>query len=116
MGETLNLLFRSREDNTFELQVKESWSGRVVSGSFVPPYKTRQLNSLLKKLNTFESDDQELLNIGQRLFLALCGSETPGASRRESSEQSVQAMLRGVIQRTLKRRGTVALTLVFTAE
>ncbi len=116
MGETLNLLFRSREDNTFELQVKESWSGRVVSGSFVPPYKTRQLNALLKKLNTFESDDQELLNIGQRLFLALCGSETPGASRRESSEQSVQAMLRGVIQRTLKRRGTVALTLVFTPQ
>ncbi|HEX9132358.1 MAG TPA: tetratricopeptide repeat protein, partial [Ktedonobacteraceae bacterium] len=116
MGETLNLLFRDREDGTFELQVKESWSGRVVSGSFVPPYKTRQLNTLLKKLNTFESDDQELREIGQRLFLALCGSETPGASRRESSEQSVQAMLRSVIQRTLKRRGTVALTLVFAPE
>jgi tetratricopeptide (TPR) repeat protein len=116
MGETLNLLFRGREDGTFELQVKESWSGRAVSGSFVPPYKARQLNTLLKKLNTFESDDHELREIGQRLFLALCGSETPGASRRESSEHSVQAMLRGVIQRTLKRRGTVALTLVFTPE
>ncbi len=113
MGETLNLLFRSREDGTFELQVKESWSGRVVHGSFAPPYKTRQLNALIKKLNFLESDEQALREIGQRLFLALCGSETPGASRRESSEQSVQAVLRSVIQRTLKRRGTVALTLEF---
>jgi len=117
MGETLNLLFRGREDGAFEVQVKESWSGRVVSGSFVPPYQTRQLNALLKRLNTFDkSDDQELREIGQRLFLALCGSETPGTSRRESSEQSVQAMLRSVVQRTLKRRGTVALTLVFAPE
>jgi tetratricopeptide (TPR) repeat protein len=113
MGETLNLLFRSREDGTFELQVKESWSGRFVSGSFVPPYKTKQLNALLKKLNTLESEDHELRDIGQHLFLALCGSETPGASRPGSSELSVQAMLRSVIQRTLKRRGTVALTLIF---
>jgi tetratricopeptide (TPR) repeat protein len=116
MGETLNLLFRSREDGTFELQVKESWSGRTVSGSFVPPYQTKQLNALLKRLNSFENDEQELRAIGQRLFLALCGSETPGANRRESSEQSVQAMLRSVIQRTLKRRGTVALTFVFAPE
>ena len=82
MGETLNLLFRSREDSTFELQVKESWSGRTVSGNFVPPYTTRQLNALLKKLNTLDSGDQELREIGHRLFLALCGSEVPGANRR----------------------------------
>ena len=114
MGETLNLLFRNRDDGTFELQVKESWSGRVVSGSFVPPYTPRQLNALLKRLNTLESEDHELREIGHRLFLALCGSETPGTSHRQSAEQSVQAMLRSVIQRTLKRRGTVALTLVFS--
>src|SRR5260370_21547704 len=65
------------------------------------------------KVNGVGMDDRELGEIGHRLFLALCGSETPGANRRESSEQSVQAMLRSVIQRTLKRRGTVALTLVF---
>ena len=63
MGETLNLLFRSRGDSTFELQVRESWSGRVVRGSFVPPYTTRQLNTLLKKLNLLESDDHELRDI-----------------------------------------------------
>src|SRR5713101_4731998 len=113
MGETLNLLFQSREKNTFELQVKESWSGRTVSGNFVPPYTTRQLNALLKRLNNMECSEHEQREIGQRVFLALCGSETPGTSRRESSEQSVQAMLRGVIQRTLRRRGTVALTLSF---
>lgn len=113
MSETLNLLFRSREDGTFELRVRESWSGHTVSGSFVPPYTSRQLNSLQKRLNTLESSDQELRKIGYSLFLALCGSETPGTSRRESSEQSVQAMLRSVIQRTLRRRGTVALTFNF---
>jgi len=113
MGETLNLLFRRREDGTFELQVRESWSGRVVSGNFVPPYQPRQLNTLLKRLKTFEIDDQGLREIGQRLFLALCRSETRATGRRESSEHSVQAMLRSVIQRTLKRRGTVALTLAF---
>src|SRR5713101_3440007 len=115
MGETLNLLFQSREKNTFELQVKESWSGRTVSGNFVPPYTTRQLNALLKRLNNMECSEHEQREIGQRLFLALCGSETPGTSRRESFEQSVQAMLRSVIQRTLRRRGTVALTLSFAA-
>jgi tetratricopeptide (TPR) repeat protein len=113
-GETLNLLFRSRADGTFELQVKESWSGRTVSGSFVPPYTSKQLNALQKKLNTLESRDDDLREIGHRLFLALCGSETPGTSRREVSEQSVQSVLRSVIQRTLRRRGTVALTFGFT--
>ncbi len=113
MGETLNLLFQSRGDGTFELQVKENWSGRTVSGSFVPPYTSRQLNALQKKLNMLDGNDSDLRQIGQRLFLALCGSEIPGTSRRELSEQSVQAMLRAVIQRTLRRRGTVALTFSF---
>ncbi len=113
MGETLNLLFRSRDDGTFELQVRENWSGRTVSGSFVPPYTSKQLKALQKKLNTFNSGSNDLRDIGYRLFLALCGSETPGTSRRDLSEQSVQAMLRSVIQRTLRRRGTVALTFSF---
>ncbi|HEY1351487.1 MAG TPA: tetratricopeptide repeat protein [Ktedonobacteraceae bacterium] len=113
MAETLNLLFQKRADGTFELQVRGSWSGRFVSGNFVPPYHPRQLNALLKRLNNLESDQREQREIGYRLFLALCGAETPGASRREASEQSVQAMLRSVIQRTLRRRATVALTLCF---
>lgn len=119
MGETLNLLFRSREDGSYELQVKESWSGRTVSGNFIPPYTDKQLNALHKKLNTLESSGHELRDIGQRLFLALCGTsslEATGVRRREASEQSVQAMLRSVIQRTLHRRGTVALTFCFTPE
>ncbi len=113
MGETLHLLFRSPENGVFELQVKENWSGHTVRGSFVPPYTTRQLNAQQKKLNALNSSDHDLREIGYRLFLALCGSETPGTSRRELSEQSVQAMLRAVIQRTLQRRGTVALTFSF---
>lgn len=113
MGETLHLLFRRRENGVFELQVRENWSGRSVSGSFVPPYTGRQLNALQKRLNKLNSSIQDLRDIGYRLFLALCGSETPGTSRRELSEQSVQAMLRSVIQRTLSRRGTVALTFSF---
>ncbi|MGH2480569.1 MAG: CHAT domain-containing protein, partial [Ktedonobacteraceae bacterium] len=95
------------------LQVRGSWSGRFVSGSFVPPYTTRQLNTLLKRLNSLESDQRELREIGYRLFLGLCGVETAETSRREAGEQSVQAALRSVIQRTLRRRATVALTLCF---
>src|SRR5205807_66111 len=116
MGETLNLLFRRCEDDTFELQAKESRSGRVVRGSFVPPYQSRQLNTLLKKLNTFESDDRELREIGQHLYQSLLGAATHGTDRRESSEQSIRAVLRGAIQGALGRRGTVALTLSFTPE
>ncbi len=115
MGETLNLLFRNLEDGTFELQVRENWSGRTVSGSFVPPYTSRQLNALQKRLNKFNNNINDLHEIGNRLFLALCGSETPGTSRSDVSEQSVQALLRSVIQRTLRRRGTVALTFSFAA-
>src|SRR5438874_9820550 len=116
MGETLHLLFRRRENGAFELQVRENWSGCAVSGSFVPPYTGRQLNALHKKLNKFNNSIPDLRDIGYRLFLALCGSETPGTSRRELSEQSVQAMLRSVIQRTLRRRGTVALTFSFAPD
>src|SRR5579872_680256 len=112
MGETLHLLFHCREDETFELRVKESWSGRTVCGTFVPPYNTKQLNTLHKRLN-YDVDEDVLRDIGVRLFLALCGSATPGASRRDLSEQSTQAVLRTVIQRTLHRRGTVALTFSF---
>src|ERR1700693_2987608 len=117
MGETLNLQFRSRENGSFELQVKESWSGHTVKGDFIPPYTSRQLGSLLKKLNTLESDDRQLREIGQRLFRALSGapSASPGVGLRDSVEHSVQAMLRSVIQRTLRRRGTVALTLSFAS-
>lgn len=113
MGETLNLHFRQREDGSYELQVKESWSRHTVRGSFTPPYTTRQLSRLLKKLNTLESKESELREVGQQLFQALCGSQTPGVGRADLSEQSVQAMFRGVIQRTLQRRGTVALTFSF---
>ncbi|MBO0796856.1 MAG: hypothetical protein J2P36_38745, partial [Ktedonobacteraceae bacterium] len=112
MGETLNLLFQSRENDTFELRVKESWSGRTVSGEFIPPYTTKQLNLLLKKLNNMDINDQELHEIGHQLFQALCGGSAD-SPWRETSEQSIQAVLRGVIQRTLKRRGTVALTFCF---
>ncbi len=113
MGETLSVLFRRRDDGSFELQLKEGWSRRGVTGSFVPPYNGRQIKALQKKLNNLDSSYNELREIGQRLFRALCGSEKPGASRPEPSEQSVQVVLRGVIQRTLKRRGTVALTFIF---
>jgi len=116
MGETLNLLFRRSEDGTFELQATESRSGRVVSGSFVPPYQTRQLNTLLKKLNTFESDDRELREIGQHLYQSLIGAATHVTDRRESSEQTIKAVFRSIIQGALGRRGSVALTLSFMPE
>ena len=74
MGETLSLLFRRRNDGSFELQLKEGWSGRGVTGSFVPPYNGRQIKALQKKLNNLDSSTNELRKIGQRLFLALCGS------------------------------------------
>src|SRR5437867_3079651 len=107
MGETLNLLFRNLEDGTFELQARENWSGRTVSGSFVPPYTSRQLNALQKKLNKFNNNINDLHEIGYRLFLALCGSETPGTSRRELSEHSVQAMQRALAG--LIENGTILL-------
>jgi tetratricopeptide (TPR) repeat protein len=113
MGETLNLLFKRRDDDSVELQVRESWSGRIVTGSFVPPYTSKQLKALQRRLNNVERSMEELREVGCRLFLALCGSETPGTNRLDHVEQSVQAILRSVIQRTLGRRGTVALTFSF---
>src|SRR5690348_13943470 len=142
-GETLNFVFRSRGDGTFELEVREHWSGHSVKGNFIPPYTTRQLNPVLKRLNTLDRDDEELQEVGYRLFSALCGTLSGGqvnetvqglpiepidaesrrasaaagsqlkVSRREYSKQSIRSLLRGVIQRTLRRRGTVALTLSF---
>ncbi len=116
MGETLNLLFRKCEDGTFEVQAQESQSERVIRGSFDPPFHSRQLNTLLKRLNTFESDDRELRDIGQLLYQSLFGTASYGTERRESSEQSIRAVLRSVIQKAVKRRGSVALTLSFTPE
>lgn len=123
MRETLNLQFRRRDDGSIELQVTESWSKHTVKGDFQPPYNARQLNALHKRLAKLKSDERELREVGRRLFLALCGtsSATTGDANngtttglRESSEHSVQAMLRSVIQRTLGRRGTVALTFIFS--
>ena len=113
MGETLTLLFRKHKEHAYEVQVRESWSGRVVIGSFTPPYNAKQVNAVQKKLNSLKSDDKELRVIGQHLFSALCGNEDTDIGQHEVSEQSVQAVLRSVIQRTLRRRGTVALTFCF---
>ena len=135
-AETLNLQFQRLEDGSFEIQVKDSWSGHVVRGDFFPPYDARQLRRLLKKLNTQKSSEHELVGIGHQLFLALCGASaapvlsgapvppvpseqqglTPTVNVRGSAEHSVQAMLRSVIQRTLRRRSTVALTLLFSED
>ncbi|GCE46529.1 NB-ARC domain-containing protein [Thermosporothrix hazakensis] len=108
MGETLNLLFRARGANAIELEVRDSWSGRVVRGNFVPPFTPRQLSNVQKRLNKLECSDQELRDIGQRLYRALCGD---GAA--EAADRAVGEMLRSVIVRTLRRRGTVAMTLCF---
>jgi len=116
MGETLTLLFRKRREAVYEVQVRESWSGRTVIGSFTPPYSSKQIDALQKKLNSLKSDDQQLRVIGQRLFSALCGTENTDSGHHEVSEQSVQSVLRSVIQRTLRRRGTVAMTFCFEPE
>ncbi len=116
MGETLTLLFRKHKEHAYEVQVRESWSGRTVIGNFTPPYTGKQVNALQKKLTGLKSDDQELRVIGQHLFSALCGNEDSSVGQHEVSEQSVQAVLRSVIQRTLRRRGTVALTFCFEPE
>ncbi len=116
MGETVNLRFQRRESGTFAVQVKESWSGQMVTGNFIPPYTSKQLTSVQKKLNSLESTNQELREIGNRLFLSLCGEDGVHDTHPVSIEQSVRAMLRGVIQRTLHRRGTVALTFSFDSD
>ncbi|GCE16952.1 CHAT domain-containing protein [Dictyobacter kobayashii] len=66
-----------------------------------------------KKLNTLESSDTELRGIGYRLFCAISGTDPSQCQPSPPAEGSVAAVLRNVIQRTLKRRGTVALTLIF---
>lgn len=112
-GDTLNIRFLNRENGTYELQVRDSWSEHVVKNNFIPPYSTQQLDALLRKINILESDDEELHEIGYRLFLALCGSEMSRATHDEHSASSIQAILRASIQRTLRRHGTIALTLSF---
>ncbi len=114
MGETVKIVFYANENGGYSVRVKESWSGHTVSGRFIPPYLGRQLNALQKKLASLESRDQELREIGNRLFSALCGFDTTGPKWREPADLSVQENLRAVIQRTLKRRGTVALMLSFS--
>ncbi len=113
MGETVNVLFHACENGTYGIRVKESWSGRTVSGSFVPPYVGRQLNTLQKRLSNLESRDHELRDVGYSLFSALCGFDTTRPKWSEPTDLSVQGVFRTVIQRTLKRRGTVALMLSF---
>ncbi|HZU67924.1 MAG TPA: tetratricopeptide repeat protein [Ktedonobacteraceae bacterium] len=112
MRETVTLLFRKGEGGNIELQVKESHSGRTIRGSFVNPYTPTQLNRLLRKLNNSLIEDEELREIGETLFLALCGSDVAAPSRASSS-RSIRIVMREVIQRTLHKRGTVALTLCF---
>ncbi len=112
MGETLNLLFRASEGGSFSLEARDSWSGRTVSGDFVPPFTPRQLTTLLKRLDRQEITSQGLREIGERLFSALCGHRPLDAGSCDQQE-SVRAILRSVVQRTLRRRGTVALTLSF---
>lgn len=112
-GETLNVLFSKGEKGVYGLQVRDSWSEHVEKGKFVPPYSHQQLDELLRRINILESDDEELREIGHRLFLALCGYETPRTTHREQPGSLIQAMLRDSIQRTLRRHGTTALTLSF---
>ncbi|WP_052889744.1 tetratricopeptide repeat protein [Thermogemmatispora carboxidivorans] len=120
MGETLNILFRTRTEGGFCVEVRDNWSGKSVEGDFVPPFTSRSLTMLLKRLDRQEIDGQGQREIGERLFAALCGW-LPGRSGRASAlpagarerAEYVGGLLQSVIQRTLRRRGTVALTLSF---
>jgi hypothetical protein len=81
MGETLNILFQTCEDSSFEVQIQESWSGHTVHGKFIPPYTPRQLQALHKKLGALTTSHEDLREIGCRLFTSLGGSgakKTPG--------------------------------------
>jgi tetratricopeptide (TPR) repeat protein len=113
MGETVTLSFHALDDNSYEVRVRDSWSGYTTSGKFVPPYTTRQVNAQQKKLENAESSDQKLKEIGQHLFAALCGLHPSVPLDRKVAKPSVQAVLQTVIHRTLTRRGTVALSLLF---
>ncbi|GCE03247.1 hypothetical protein KDAU_05760 [Dictyobacter aurantiacus] len=79
----------------------------------MPPYASRQISALQKKLNTLESSDAELRGIGYRLFCSICDIDPSQRQPLQPAESSVAFVLRNIIQRTLKRRGTVALTLIF---
>lgn len=126
MVETLSILFQKRPtdgknaQNAYRIQVRESWSGRTIRGTFIPPYTEKQLQALRRRIAKFDGNhEQELRDIGHRLFLALCGVDstaTPDTLHHEVAEQSVQSTLRQVIQRILRRRGTIALTLCFEPE
>jgi tetratricopeptide (TPR) repeat protein len=113
MGETINISFHALNDNSYEVRIRDSWSGDITSGKFVPPYTTRQVDALQKKLENAESSGQKLKEIGQRLFAALCGLDPSAPPEKKDSKQSVQTVLQTVIQRTLVRRGTVAMSLIF---
>jgi hypothetical protein len=56
MGETLHLLFRTREDATFELQVRESWSGG-----------DRHYTGPIAEEGFLEADTQEVHHLDDRL-------------------------------------------------
>ncbi|MBA2681269.1 MAG: CHAT domain-containing protein, partial [Ktedonobacteraceae bacterium] len=113
MRETVTISFHAPDDNSYEVQIRDSWSGYTTSGRFVPPYTTRQVNAQQKKLEHTENNDQKLKDIGQHLFAALCGLDPSASLNKNVSKQSVQAVLQTVIQRTRTRRGTVALSLLF---
>ncbi len=109
MGETLNILFQKCADNSFEVQIRESWSGQTVHGTFIPAYTSKQFQSLHKKISALTTSYEDLCEIGYHLYTSLGG----GVSQKKPDDQTVAGVLRSVIQRTLKRRGTVALTLCF---
>lgn len=124
MHETLNLIFRSRENGQYELQVRESWSGRTARGRFDSLYSPRELTSIQRKISKLngmsyqEANERELRQIGSELYKVLCGPDvdipSPSLSRRGFSDQPVRAMLRSAITSALSRRSTVALTFGFT--
>ena len=114
MGETVSIRIHRREDSSYEVEIKENWSRRTVRGPFFPPYTARQITALQKKLDSLDSRDQQLRDIGCHLFSALCGAQRIGETTCDVPViRSVQSLLQEIIQRTLKRRGTVALSLIF---
>lgn len=113
MGETINVLFYLCEDGTYGIHVKESWSGRRVSGRFVPPYVDRQLKTLERRLSHLDSRSHELREVGYRLFSALCGFDTTSPMWSEPTDLSVQRVFNTIIRHALKQHETVALVLGF---
>ena len=101
------------EDGTYGIHVKESWSGRRVSGRFVPPYVDRQLKTLERRLSHLDSRSHELREVGYRLFSALCGFDTTSPMWSEPTDLSVQRVFNTIIRHALKQHETVALVLGF---